>query len=96
MTFKTMIGRLFWNPHWNEQLFMVSCSERLVEAPSQHSIDELNLRIARFLVAEETAKDDVELQFRLVFWSREDGQLVQEIEYESVPVNLLTVKSRSL
>lgn len=88
VTLKEMIGRLFWNPDWNEQLFMVSCSERLIEAPSQHSIYELNRRIARFLAADE----DVELQFRLVFWSQEDGQLVQQIEYESAPVNLQGLK----
>jgi|GEM_PF-228370 len=39
VTFGQMLMRLVWNPHWNEQLFLVSCSERLRDNPTQqHSV----------------------------------------------------------
>ena len=78
-----MLRRMFWNPDWNEQLYLVSCSERLIEAPSQHSIDEINLRVARLLPL-----GGQKLQFRLVFLSREGDQLVKLVDYESTPVSL--------
>ncbi|CUH75704.1 hypothetical protein TRM7557_00519 [Tritonibacter multivorans] len=95
LSFFTMLRRMLWNPAWNEQLFMVSCAERLVEADSPHSSahseDEINRRIARLL----PMADDTELQFRLVFWYRDGAQLVKEVEFEStpVPVNSLRVRS---
>lgn len=83
LSFTQMLRRLLWNPDWNEQLFLVSCSERLIEVPSQHSLDEINSRIARLLPSGTEA-----LQFRLVFLSREGGRLVKTVEYESAPVPL--------
>ena len=75
--------RLFWNSDWNDHLFMVSCAERLTDQPSQHSIDALNGRIARRL---DGAGVSGLFQFRLLFVSRQGGQLVKEIEYESQPI----------
>jgi uncharacterized protein (UPF0248 family) len=81
-----ILRRMLWNPEWNEQLYLVSCSERLIDEPSQHSVDEINLRVARLLPAGQQ-----ELQFRLVFVSREQGQIVKLVEYESSPVSLITL-----
>ncbi|MCD9149205.1 hypothetical protein [Pseudophaeobacter flagellatus] len=78
-----MLRWMLWNPQWNEQLYLVSCAERLIEAPSQHSIDEINRRVARLLPQGSQA-----LQFRLVFLSREGAQVVKLVEYESTPVLL--------
>ena len=85
-----ILGRMLWNPDWNEQLYLVSCSERLIEAPSQHSIDEINLRVAKALPA-----GSGDLQFRLVFLSREGKQIVKLVEYESAPVSLASLKGAS-
>jgi len=82
-----ILRRMLWNPEWNEQLYLVSCSERLIDEPSQHSVDEINLRVARLLPAGQQ-----ELQFRLVFVSREQGQIVKLVEYESSPVSLITLQ----
>ncbi len=41
-----MLGRLVWNAHWNEALFVVSCAERLVANPTAHSENEIFRRIA--------------------------------------------------
>ncbi len=77
------LQRLVWNPHWNEQLFMVSCSERLIEVPTPHSFEMIARRVAAQL------PDHVcELQFRLVFVSRVQEQIVKSVEYESAWVSL--------
>lgn len=83
-----ILQRMVWNPEWNERLYLVSCSERLIEAPSQHSVDEINLRVARLLPpGSET------LQFRLVFLSREGAQILKLVEYESRPVALALLQA---
>ncbi len=41
-----MLGRLLWNARWNETLFVVSCAERLLAEPTDHSEDEIFRRIA--------------------------------------------------
>src|SRR5262245_54705619 len=45
LTIRTMLQRLFWNPRWNESLFLVSCAERLMQHPTDHSRQELMHRI---------------------------------------------------
>lgn len=48
-----MLRRLVWNPEWNEDLFLVSLSERLMTpttpATEAHSERELLIRVARHL-----------------------------------------------
>ncbi|MEP1330837.1 hypothetical protein [Pseudophaeobacter sp.] len=83
LSIATMLRRMLWNPDWNEQLFLVSCSERLIDVPSQHSVDEINTRVARLLPS-----GSGDLQFRLVFVSREGSRIVKMVEYESTPVPL--------
>ncbi|WP_162930062.1 hypothetical protein [Pseudophaeobacter sp. EL27] len=83
-----VLRRMLWNPDWNEQLYLVSCSERLIEAPSQHSVDEINLRVARTL-----PEGAQMLQFRLVFLSREGARLVKLVEYESTQVALASLQA---
>ncbi|MEP2715483.1 hypothetical protein [Pseudophaeobacter sp.] len=86
--FGQVLRRMLWNPHWNEQLYLVSCSERLIEAPGQHSVDEINRRVARLL-----RPGPERLQFRLVFLSREGAQVVKQVEYESTPVPLTKLQA---
>ncbi len=83
LTVLQYIQRLFWNANWNDQLFMASCAERLVDHPTQHSIDELCHRILRRHGPHPLSGH---LQFRLVFLSRRHDQLVKEIEFESQPI----------
>jgi len=77
VTFGQMLMRLVWNPHWNEQLFLVSCSERLRDNPTQHSLDQIQACLNRDL------PDAQYLIFRVVFVSLEDGQLTKDILYTS-------------
>lgn len=79
LSFITMLRRLFWNPDWNESLFLVSCAERIAEHPTEHSQQEILARIRNDLT-ENTAPY---LQFRLVFISRHDAELRREILFTS-------------
>ncbi|MQQ08989.1 hypothetical protein GFB49_11035 [Epibacterium sp. SM1979] len=83
----TLVRRMVWNPAWNEQLFLVSCAERMIEEPSPHSLNEILIRVARLLEAQEGL-----LQIRLVFIAREGEALVKTVEYESDPVPISTLK----
>ncbi len=80
----SMLKRMFWNPRWNESLFLVSCAERLMENPAEHSNQEILNRIKAEL---ERSSIDVlttpYLQFRLVFWSRHDARLEKHIAFIS-------------
>ncbi|NQU70498.1 MAG: hypothetical protein HQ514_08105 [Rhodospirillales bacterium] len=79
-----MLKRMFWNPRWNESLFLVSCAERLMENPTEHSSQEIQQRITA-----ELARESVDviatpyLQFRLVFLSREGSEIQKHITFES-------------
>jgi len=80
----TMARRMVWNPEWNESLFLVSCAERLVQAPTEHSQEEIFRRIAADLrsgAAE--GHDEALLCFRLAFVSREGADLTREVLFQS-------------
>jgi hypothetical protein len=70
-----MLGRLFWNPRWNQTLFVVSCAERLADQFTGHSQDELFRRIGADLGIEASGRW---LRFRLVFVRREGEAIVAE------------------
>lgn len=81
LSFLSMLGRMLWNPVWNESLYMVSCAERIIEQPTRHSEDEILKRIMSGLhVKEMTASY---LQFRLVIVSREGKSLKEEVVFHS-------------
>lgn len=80
-----MLKNLFWNPHRNESLFLVSCAERLLDNPTEHSIQEILNRI-RADIADADRKTF--LQFRLVSISREGETLQKHITFTSQVYNL--------
>lgn len=82
-----MFGRLFWNPRWNESLFLVSCAERLLDEPTDHSRDEIFRRIAAGLAPDGNGV----VQFRLVVLSRRGDAIVRDIAYVSAPKRLAEV-----
>jgi hypothetical protein len=84
ISFVQMLVRLIWNPAWNESLFLVSCAERLLDEPSDHSRIEIERRIA----AEVTrAMPDATpfLQFRLILIARDGAKLTRSVAYLSAP-----------
>ena len=86
LSFMQMLGRMLWNPRWNESLFLVSCAERLLERPTSHSEDEILKRIMRELEADPSslhAQVATHLQFRLLLVKRQGSQLQHEVVYHS-------------
>lgn len=80
-----LLRRLFWNPAWNETLFLTSCAERLLEKPTAHSIDEISARIAGGL---DPRAGGPFFRFRLVLVSREGEALQKEVVYVSSPYSM--------
>ncbi len=86
----TMVKRLFWNPRWNQTLFVMSCAERLAEDRNPaHSEAELFKRIAADLVADGALEPQDPtrpwLCFRLVFVGREGEALTEEVMVQPAP-----------
>ncbi len=79
-----LIVRLFWNPIWNESLFLVSCVERIQQEPNGHSIREIRQRIwADLNRSSEPSSVPAALRFRLVFIQREGSTLVEQVLFQS-------------
>lgn len=86
LTFMQMLQRMLWNARWNESLFMVSCSERLLENPTQHSEDEILNRIKNDLLSDrsnEVLVAATHLQFRLLLVQRQASGITQEVVFYS-------------
>ena len=87
---RSMLKRIFWNPRWNETLFLVSCAERLMENPTDHSVQEIVKRIKTEI--EQRPVNNMSapyLQFRLVLVSRQGTQLRRRITFTSSVYNYL-------
>jgi hypothetical protein len=80
-----MLVRLFWNAPRNDALFVVSCAERITENPTAHSINEITRRILEDLKHGAEGKTASAAQFRLVFISRDDTGICQDILFQSDP-----------
>lgn len=74
----TMIGRLFWNPQRNNQLYMVSLSERLAECETTHSTQELARLVRATLSGREGA-----FEYRVLFLQRDDDEIIRCVDYQS-------------
>lgn len=85
LTLLDMLCRLFWNPRWNETLYVMSCAERLMENPTQHSEDQILQRIRKDMTSQTLQKHGNTnfLQFRLLIVDRDGDSLQNEITYYS-------------
>jgi uncharacterized protein (UPF0248 family) len=80
----SMLKHMFWNPRWNESLFLVSCTERLMENGAEHSSQEIVKRIQTELRQNEVNAIAIHyFQFRLVFVSRQGAELQKHITFIS-------------
>lgn len=86
VTLLQMLSRLFWNPAWNDALFVVSCAERIGQDPTDHSIREIQRRILYDTRRLHIDAPDMLLQFRLVFVHRAGTDLVQDVVFLSDPI----------
>ncbi len=78
---RTLLRRLIWNPGWNDTLFVVSCAERLMDLPTDHSHTQILTRINAEIATKHP--NTTHLQFRLVFVSRQGTELRKDITYVS-------------
>lgn len=85
VTFARMALRLFWNPQWNEALYLVSLAERLAQEASAHSINEIHRLLESELGQAAFAVQGAHVQFRLVFTHRDGSDLVPVVTYVSDP-----------
>lgn len=76
----TMLCRLFFSPGRNEDLFLVSLSERMITDPTDHTLREIWTRIDQAV-----PPGQICLRFRLCFVSRENEDLVSDTLYQSDP-----------
>lgn len=77
-----MLGRLLWNARWNETLFVVSCAERLMAEPTEHSQNEIFRRITADITPSPNA---AWLRFRIALVSEHEDAIVREIAFISEP-----------
>jgi hypothetical protein len=79
-----MLVSIFFNPRWNEALFIMNCAEQLIINPTEYGSREIMKRIQSEL---ERRQVDLRmtpyLQFRLVFVSRENTSLRRDILFIS-------------
>jgi hypothetical protein len=88
-SWRRMLTGLLWNPRWNEYLFLVSCAERLMANPTQHSDREIFNRMTSDLARSEPGRGSADasaapyLQYRLVFVSRDGADLRRDVTFTS-------------
>jgi hypothetical protein len=75
----TMLRRLFWNPTWNDSLFLVSLAERILDDGRDHAIREIFERLR----ADHPELAGDPLQFRLLVIHREGRRVEAEVAYTS-------------
>ncbi|MAE51733.1 MAG: hypothetical protein CMH27_07970 [Micavibrio sp.] len=75
-----MAKRMVWNPNWNEMLYLVSCSERIMAGEQDHSARQIQYCLRRD-VKHQGGYDA--LQFRLVFLHREGEEIRKDVGYIS-------------
>ncbi|MGX9357099.1 hypothetical protein ACS3SW_18595 [Roseobacteraceae bacterium S113] len=70
-----MVARMVWNPAWNETLYMVSLSERLIARPTDHARAEMARLVAAHMGGPRP--------YRLLVVYREGAAHVREVVFES-------------
>jgi len=84
LSFTSLLKRMFYNPQWNEDLFLMSCAERLLAHPTSHSADEIFARLFTNLSKDPTQPPDRPyLRFRLVVLFRQGNEIIRDIAYIS-------------
>ena len=91
LSFSQMLGRMLWNSHWNETMFIAGCAERIaVNHNAEHNETEILERIVADLLKEKATVNaavsiakSTHVQFRLVFIERVNDELVEETVFHS-------------
>ncbi len=79
-----LLKSLFYNPRWNEALYITNCAEQLIANPTEYSSQEILKRITAELKRKQTNLETTPyLQFRLIFISRQNSDLMEDLLYSS-------------
>ena len=87
-----MVVRLFWNPVWNETLYLMSCAERVVQSPTEHCIKEIRHRITPEVAAAQTGA--ASFCFRLALVQNADMGQRYDVVFTSVAFSIPTTPER--
>ncbi len=80
----SILTSIFYNPRWNESLFIMNCAEQLIINPNDFNEQEIMRRIKTELERKQLdLKVTPYLQFRLVFISRQGSELQKDILFVS-------------
>lgn len=86
VSLRVMLFRLFWNPHGNESLYLVSCAERLLDDPSADRAADLWARVADVVQAERPTANAAAgryLRLRIVEVTRDRGRVGRHVAFVS-------------
>lgn len=70
---------IFFNPEWNQKLYLINCAEKIVISQSKHAVKEIFKAILEKLKLE----GDKFVCFRLVFISKKSEGFREDILYQS-------------
>ena len=74
-----MLGRLFWNPWWNQCLYLTSLAERVVRDDCAFAREEIRARICADLPGV------ADPRYRIVLLDRDDSRVVMQVAYTYAP-----------
>lgn len=84
VTLAQALIRLFWNPVWNESLYLLTCAERCIEDPEDDAWElEILSRVARDICPPSPAPQGSFLTFRLELVDMEGAQMRRETAFRS-------------
>lgn len=91
--FLSRLRNLFYNPEWNEKLYMNTCAERLFEAYSPMRDQEIMARlIAAYNSGEIASANEVSyITYRISALMREGNEVIQQVTFTSQPALLASV-----
>ena len=83
LSFLQMIKRMLWNPEWNESLYLVTCAERIIDAYTPHSENEILTHIESNLKRQVNSITATHLQFQLILVQRTENKLQETVVFTS-------------
>jgi len=95
LSFFSMLARMLWNVRWNENLFMISCAERIFENSPTQYLSELEIlkRIRKSLLCDSDVLAVENIQFHLILLEKNNNKIDQSIFFESrIAPLILTAK----
>ncbi len=83
-----LIGRLCWNPAWNETLYVMRCAERVLEGDTGFPVAELARRMRRELPAAQENPQATLFEMRILAAQRQAHQITYLPVYHSAALTL--------